>query len=129
MIRKTGIQNQKPDQVLVDWDGIDRRQQERRNLEILENEIAEKAAAKQPSFLSKFGSILATVISVIVTLIGFGSSLYNRVSNLEVKIETIKIDVSEIKNVIKEEEKARKILDDHISSIEETMMQLYRQKK
>jgi hypothetical protein len=133
MIRKTGSQNQKADQILIDWDGIERRLQERRNAELLE--LDQHQNNEKQSFISRYGSILATVISILATVITFGASLYNRVSNLEVKqntavekIEEVKRDMTDIKNVLKEQDKSQKSLDGHISSIEETMMQLYRKK-
>lgn len=132
MIRKTGFQNQKNvDLVASDWDGIDRRQQERRIIETVESDLQNKVVAETAgaSFISRYGSALAGVMSILATLVGFGASLYSRVSSMEVKIETVKADVVDIKNSIKEQEKTKKQLEEHVSSIEETMMQLYRQRK
>lgn len=82
------------------------------------------------------GVTIPILFSVLTTISGFVFTLYNKVQALEYKQTTIfeKLDenkqtIVEIKSQFKDQDAARQKLSEHISSVEETVMELFRQHK
>jgi hypothetical protein len=125
------------------WDDYDRRQYARYDDDntVTERiiEVQTPASSSQVSAGSKFlsnGALISICFSVIATVCGFVFKLYDNVNTLDYKQQTIfeKLDeqkqsVLELKIQIKEAELGKQKLNEHISSIEETIMELYRRKK
>jgi hypothetical protein len=133
------------------WDGRDRRRTvryEERTLRddetdtaIVERErvIEVQAPPAPPAQGLKIfspGVTIPILFSVLTTIAGFVFTLYNKVQALEYKQQTIfekidenKVTIAEIKAQFKEQDSSKQKLSEHISSVEETVMELFRQKK
>lgn len=133
------------------WDGRDRRRTVRyeertvrddeQDTAIIERErVIEVQAPPAPQqsgikWLSP-GVMIPILFSILTTISGFVFSLYNKVQTLEYKQATIfeKMDenkqtIADIKTQFKEQDSARQKLSEHISSVEETVMEMFRQHK
>jgi predicted DNA-binding ArsR family transcriptional regulator len=133
------------------WDGVERRTIERRYgseydradstiVERVEHVVevpVQKPQESAPS--SKFfsnGTWISICFSVLVTVSGFVFNLYKDVTSLTYKqqtifekIDEIKVSINDLKTSIKDVDTTRNKMEEHISSIEETVMELYRHKK
>lgn len=131
------------------WDGVERRHSvwyntERRHPE--ETEVIERVVEVSPpapvvqessSFkLFSNGALISICFSIITAISGFVFNLYEKVTTLEYKQQTIfekidenKVVIADLRNSIKESDAGKQKLNEHMSSIEETIMELYRQKK
>lgn len=131
-----------PDRRISNWDGVDRRQPDwyqddrRPHEEVIERVV--EIPAPEPKQSKFFTPSLMVPIAFTVTtaLGGFIFDLYKNVTSLEYKQNTIFEKLSEMKQMdtdikasIKSVEEARSKTDEHISSIEQTMMEMYRSKK
>jgi len=120
------------------WQGIDRRSHDfdDNSSIVIENiqpaHQSTKASDIQNAGLSKVltsGPVLSAIFSLIFGLGGFIFDLYKRTTTLEYTQSNITEKVEEIKITNKESSKDVKHIQDQLRSIEETMMQMYRQKK
>lgn len=131
-----------------EWDGIDRRTNDRRrtvryeerrmhdddmDTSIVERERVIEVQSQQPeSHSPKWLSsslMIPIIFSLITTVSGFVFNLYNRVTALEYKQSTIIEKVDELKNKTKEDEVSKQKINEHLDSVEETVMEIFRQKK
>lgn len=131
------------------WDGIDRRRSiryEERRMDDIDGPVIEREriievsqkpeqTPSSPKWLSP-GITMPIIFSVITAIGGFIFNLYDKITALEYKETTIFEKITDIKTVdtelrtlIKDQEKVNQRMADHISSVEETVMELYRQKK
>jgi hypothetical protein len=135
-----------PDEFVDRWDGTEHRRHRRESDYGNENynyqqpyvtiqpPVADQAGSGFKLFSS--GTALSVCFSILTAVSGFVFGLYKQVTALEYKQETIfeKIDdskqsITDIKLLIKESETNRQKLLEHISGIEETIMELYRNQK
>lgn len=129
------------------WSDYDSQYDDRRHFDDYQPQIVDRVVEVQSSAptlavsessgfkLWSNGTLISICFSIITAIGGFVFKLYNNVTTLEYKQQTIfekleeqKQAINELKLMIKESDNDRKKIDDHISSIEETMMELYRRK-
>lgn len=111
-----------------DWDGIERR---------TDGQIMQTKPEKQTNLQRWiFGGGLT---SICLTLLGGGwsyfANIHNRLVQLEYnqttmnsKYEDLKVGINDIKTLIKEGEKRDKSLEQQMTSLEDTVTQIYRKK-
>lgn len=121
--------------LLQNWDGIERRSEERRALISASLGEMDEPARKTSPLLVKYAPVISVVLAFITTVGSFGATLYARITKLESnqititeKIEFVKRDIEDVKLLIKEGDRSKAQLQNQINSLEESFVQLYSSK-
>lgn len=123
-----------------EWDGIDRRRYDRNRFDDYDRPdttIIERVESEQKPYQQKVQWI--SIIPIVLTIVGTGGTfifnLYDKVAELNYKQATVfekltenKKEFEELKLLLKESEKSKEKIVDQISSMEQTIMEIYRRK-